>query len=62
MCLEVVPKATSQKRNASIWKTDAKLFKRAATKAAVADEAGKHEGSHGRQKAGCMKVGANLEV
>ena len=36
--------------------------KLAATKAAVADEAGKHDGPRGRQKAGGMNVDAPLEI
>jgi len=60
--LEVVPRATtSSKRKVEHWRTDANISKRAAAKGA-ADEAGKHDRSHGQKKAGCMKVDASAEI
>ena len=51
--LEVVPKATSTKREVSTWRTDANMCKRGAVTAAVVAETGKRNTGSGRQKAEC---------
>ena len=62
LCVDVVPKAVTKKRNVSIWKTEALKHKAVAPTAAVADAACGHDGSQGRKNAGGMTVDAHQEI
>ena len=62
LCLGVVPKAVTKKRNVSSWKTEALKQKPAAPTTAFADAACGHDGSQGRKNTGGMTVDAHQEI